>query len=101
VAPPEDQLRVTPEELRGCGHDLLGVADQLHRDMELLTEQESVSAANRGFDCMAAAAECEQGWLRTLEILGGKLAASADTLVLNADAYATTDVRQAAKFRGR
>ena len=99
MAPPD--VRVTPDELRSAGHDLLAVADHLHRDTEALGEQETISNANHGFDCMAVSGECAMGWRQSLEVLGGKLAASADTLALNADSYARTESGQVQKFQGR
>ncbi|GAB3883013.1 hypothetical protein GCM10029964_041660 [Kibdelosporangium lantanae] len=94
-------IQVTPDDLRTAGHDLLAVADLLHSDTEALGEQETISAANHGLACLAVSAECAVGWRQSLEVLGGKLAASADTLVLNADSYSAVDAHQAQKFQGR
>jgi hypothetical protein len=100
VAPPE--LRVTPDQLRSVGRDVLDVADQLNRDVgELSGEQEAITGASRGFSCMTAAADCEQGWQQSVEILGSKIAVSGDTLALNADSYAASDSRSAHGFRSR
>jgi hypothetical protein len=99
VAPPD--VRVTPDQLRSTGHELLAVADQLHQDAEGLGEQETISNANPGFDSMAVSGECAVGWRQSLEVLGGKLAASADTLSLNADSYTGVEDRQTQKFRVR
>lgn len=95
-----DHVRVTPDQLWTTGRELLDVADQLHRDVGSLSgEQDAITSASRGFDSMKAAAECEQSWQESIEILGSKLAVAADTLMLNADSYAESDVRGAGRFR--
>ena len=99
MAPP-DHLRVTPDQLRTAGRELLDIADHLHHNASELGGQETITAASRGFESMKVAAECEQGWQLSVEILGSKLATGADTLALNADSYANADAGQAHKFRG-
>jgi hypothetical protein len=49
---------------------------------------------------MAAARSCEQSWQYAVEIAGAKLAVAADTLNVNADAYAVAEQRNVDHFRG-
>ena len=91
---PADHVRVTPDTLRAVASDILDLADAAHHHARLLGgAQDNVNAAPPGLDSTRAHAEVESGWQQALHTLNTKIAVDADTLSLNAEAYAANELR--------
>jgi hypothetical protein len=96
----QGELAVTPGQLTGAGQALVDTADRLDVEVKALSGTEDGDAgANAGFDCGRAAAACEASWQHALQLYGAKLAAAGDTLVVNAENYASTEERNVAGLR--
>lgn len=99
--PQQDHIKVTAEELRAVSAGIEATADAAARDVDEFDGQQSVrSGEAAGFDTMASAGSCEQGWQHAIEIAGAKLAVAADKLNLNADTYAAAEQQNIEHFRG-
>ncbi len=101
MGPQQDHIVVTADELRAVGASVETTADAAARDVDEFDGQQSVrSGEAAGFDTMAAARSCEQGWQYAVEIAGAKLAVAADKLSLSADTYAVAEQQNVGHFQG-
>jgi hypothetical protein len=98
---PTEHLRVTPDVLRSVAGEILDVVDAAHHHARLLGgAQDNLNGAPPGLDSPRAHAEVESGWQQALHTLNTKIAVDADTLSLNADAYAANELRTSHVLRG-
>lgn len=95
----QGKLAVTASDLRAVSTKVESMADAAARDVDEFDGQQSVrSGEAAGFDTMSEARSCEQSWQQAVEVIGAKLAAAADKLNLNADAYVATEQGIAQQF---
>jgi hypothetical protein len=94
------QFAVTPDDLRRVAGEVLDVVDAAHQHARFLGgTQDGLNGAPPGFDSARTLAEIEHGWQLALHAANTKAAVDADTLSLNADAYAATELRNASRLR--
>jgi hypothetical protein len=88
---PQEDLDVTPEELRRAGSGIVHAGQSLEVDAQPLAGVEAADAgSNSGFGTGSAGGRCEAGWQQALGFACSKLAASGDKLAVSASAYAET-----------
>jgi uncharacterized protein YukE len=91
---PDDHVQVTPDALRTVAHEILDLADRAHQHARQLGgAQDGLNGAPPGLDSARAHAEVESGWQQALHTLNTKIAVDADTLSLNAESYASNELR--------
>ena len=96
------QLQVSPNDLRAVAREVLDLIDLAHQHARFLGgAQNGLNGAPLGFDSARALAEIEHGWQMALHAANTKAAVDADTLSLNADSYAATELHNVARLQPR
>jgi hypothetical protein len=96
----DQQFVVTPDDLRRVAGEVLDVVDAAYQHARFLGgAQDGLNGAPHGFDSARTLAEIEHGWQLALHAANTKAAVDADTLSLNADAYAATELRNVSRLR--
>ncbi|WP_436501669.1 hypothetical protein [Actinokineospora sp. HUAS TT18] len=98
---PGERVEVTAEELTAAGTGAVRIAEQTQRDASGFSgTQEAITGLVRGFDLVAAGAECEASWQRAIDVTAAKLALDGDNLSVNAANYVATEAQNTANLRG-
>jgi hypothetical protein len=92
--------KVTPDELRRTGNDIVDTADEANANIDAHSGvQDADSAANHNLATAAAVAALESGWEQALTVFGTKMAVAGDKLVVNAGQYAGNEHVTAERMR--
>ena len=90
------------ETLTRIGKDMLGTAEEFLRNITWFASGPGTTAsATPGFATGRALDDCESSWDRTLRAKGETVALHGDTLIVNANAYHTTEIANVSKFQDR
>ncbi|TCO52373.1 hypothetical protein [Actinocrispum wychmicini] len=95
-------FKVTPDQLRQAGTDIVGTADALNADIDAHSgAQDADASANANLATAKALAQCETGWEQALTVVGTKMAVAGDKLVVNAQQYAANEQATTASLASR
>ena len=94
-------FKVTPDQLRRTGNDIVDTADVLNADIDAHSgAQDADASANANLATAKAVAECETSWEQALTVFGTKMAVAGDKLVVNAQQYASTEQANSVAMAG-
>lgn len=97
---PGERVQVTAEKLTAVGGEVVGIAEQIQRDASGFSgTQDAITGLVRGFDLVAAGAECEASWQRAIDAIAAKLALDGDNLGVSAGNYAAVEAQNTANLR--